>query len=172
MSSPIYGLSDSDRAKVVDTIGRVGAIIRAEGDQVTRGVPKFVGFFPVRVTLDGGGPGGSSPGNPPLDCTFTYTVRALDNATILLTTATPLKKRWALTKYRTPAGTEFGSAFIDQTGTLKLWDANEVEDAAPCGAPAPPAPPVPPVDPGLGDGAVVVPAESPGFFARLFGGFG
>lgn len=92
-------------------------------------LPDESGIIPCYAEKDGGTAGDAST-----TCSFTYTLYAEDQTTILVknvdgdnaTGMTPEKDRLVETKYTTPTGKNRALAYRDSTGEIHLWDANEV----------------------------------------------
>ena len=80
-------------------------------------------LFPVTVTQTSG-----SAGNATTACTFTYTVTSLLSET-LLTGASPAWNRHALGKM---VAATHGTAYINASGVVVLWQVDEVFDVAAC----------------------------------------
>ncbi len=78
-------------------------------------------LFPVFCSVDGG-----SAGNESTNCSFTYTVKTIDESGTLDAGVSPERRRIKFTKYLTEStidaadGDSDGIAFFDPTGTLKL----------------------------------------------------
>lgn len=88
---------------------------------------------PCTIVLEGGNPGGATPTDP---CTFTYTVKTADGVETLLTAQTPLNPpRTPGVRMKQPAGGNLRGEMTIWEGTLKLWNAFEVPDFAPCSSP-------------------------------------
>jgi hypothetical protein len=86
-------------------------------------------LFAVQVTNDGG-----SAGDSTTTCSYTYTVQDLSGTTTLGSSIAPKKWRHssAQRKMQAPASGSIGLAYYDASGTLCLYDANEVPAVATC----------------------------------------
>jgi hypothetical protein len=82
-------------------------------------------IFAVTLTQTGG-----SAGTNAAYCSFTYTVTNLGGAQ-LTTAAAPLNSRARIFKVQCVAGTK-GTAFYNTSGTVVLWDCDEVMDQTNC----------------------------------------
>lgn len=89
-------------------------------------VPNPYSLFAVKVTQTGG-----SGGDDATACSFTYTVKDL-NLNTIGTAMTPKKRRTAVGAYVAGGANTIGSAYVDETGALQLFDANEVPDVGTC----------------------------------------
>lgn len=85
---------------------------------------KYRSTFAVKVTKDGGSAGTSSTA-----CTWTYTVKDLDDN--ILGTSVAVQKARPNGLITEAAAGSYGVAFYD-IDTLKLWDVAEVPDTDPC----------------------------------------
>lgn len=116
-----------------------GLMAFRKGNSVTLSVARSrpqrpPGFFPVKVEKTGGADG--SLGGA---ATWTYTIRRMDwtgsgtSADFELATVKSPQKRRPNGKASFPTGsTTVGSAYYDSTGTIQLWDANEVYGTGSC----------------------------------------
>ena len=80
-------------------------------------------LMPVTLTQTGG-----SAGNASTECSFTYTVTSLGGTT-LLTGASPVWNRPALGKM---IAATYGTAYVNASGTVILYQVDEVFDVAAC----------------------------------------
>lgn len=75
---------------------------------------------------------GGSAGSSSTTCSFVYTVKTLRGVSIA-TSMTPKKRRFTNVAYTDPSSTEYeGLAYVDATGAVALYDANELPDLEAC----------------------------------------
>jgi hypothetical protein len=82
---------------------------------------------PVQVLKDGG-----ADGTQTAPATWTYTIKSVDGSQTFATTVPPARPRpngSMVIQTSTPA---FGTAFVDATGTWRLWDAGEIPATTAC----------------------------------------
>lgn len=84
-------------------------------------------LFAVKVLKTSGSAGSSST-----TVSFVYTVKTLEGVTIG-TSLSPKVKRHSNVAYVDPSTTEYeGLAYVDATGAIALYDANEIVDLEAC----------------------------------------
>ncbi len=115
---------------------RVGAVVRRveaqrrdltstiEVDPLERRRPNQL--FAVKVTISGGSAGSASS-----SCTYVYTVTTLSGRQ-LGTNLTPQRRRFANVAYTSTPANSIGAAYFDETGAIKLYDANELPAVEVC----------------------------------------
>ncbi len=84
-------------------------------------------LFPVLITKDGG-----ADGSQTTPATWTYAVTSIDGVTSWgteISLTRPRPNGSMIPQSATPA---FGLAFVDASGTLRLWDAGEVQNTTAC----------------------------------------
>ncbi len=82
---------------------------------------------PVQVMKDGG-----TDGNQTAAATWTYTIFSLDGS-LTFASQTPLTRpRPAGSSIPPSANPAYGLAFVDASGTWRLWDAGEIPATTPC----------------------------------------
>ncbi len=104
------GLTDESPPRLIVLISSVGAVM-----------------FPVGISKDGG-----ADGTQTAPATWTYTVTSIDGLMTWgtqLSLARPRPNGSMLPQTALPA---FGTAFVDATGILRLWDAGEVQNTTAC----------------------------------------
>lgn len=127
----VYGLTTEQVARVKRDRDRIAALEKRSGQQrVPMRWPLDNNIRPCVIVLEGGNPGGATPSDL---CTFTYTVKTADGVETLLTAQTPLNPpRTPGVRMKQPAGGNLRGEMTIWEGTLKLWNAFEVPDFAPC----------------------------------------
>ena len=84
-------------------------------------------LFPVGISKDGG-----ADGTQTAPATWTYTVTSIDGQTTWGTQVPLARPRPNGSMLPQTTATAFGMAFTDATGTLRLWDAGEVQNTTAC----------------------------------------
>jgi hypothetical protein len=75
---------------------------------------------------------GGSAGSGSTDCTFTYDVYSLAGVQLNTSALAPKRRRFATVQYVAPPNDSIGCAYVDETGTLQLWDPNELPSLTTC----------------------------------------
>lgn len=104
------GLTDESPPRLIVLIGSAGPVM-----------------FPVCVSKDGG-----ADGTQTAPATWTYTVTSMDGLTAWGTQLPLARPRPNGSMLPQTASGAFGMAFVDATGTLRLWDAGEVQNTTAC----------------------------------------